>query len=68
MDSRFQKCPDGRLAVQKSPCGISRVLGYVGENADGTWSAWLNKGKGERVGHQFASQNEAGLFVYENSN
>jgi len=47
---------------------MSRVLGYVGEDTDGSWSAWLNReGKEERVSKKFASQEEAGLFVYENS-
>jgi hypothetical protein len=68
MDTGFQKCPDGRFSVTKTILGMTRVLGYVGEDTDGSWSAWLLKeDKEERVSKKFASQDEAGLFVYENS-
>jgi hypothetical protein len=65
MDSRFWKTPDGRFGVHESPIGMSRNLGYVAENSDGTWSAWLLDGS--QVDKQFGSQEEAGLFVYETS-
>jgi hypothetical protein len=67
VDKRFMLEPDWRLAVHESPNGLGRVLGYVGENADGMWSVWLNFGEhaGKRLNRKYANPDDAGRFVFE---